>query len=473
MSNVRIDPWRASEFLQLTPEQRAFFLSNGALPINDKLYPIWNNNAAIKLFRGGRGGGKSEFIADRLLDKALKQKYFKCYFGRKVFDTVRDSAYATLVAAIKKSNLQDYFHYSEAPNGSMVITCTNGNTFIPFGSDKADKLKSIKDPTHVWGEEFDQFDEEDFKELFPTLRTIRGENEFIASFNSYSVYETHWILKVFYPDLYQGQDKAEFDILDGVDVEDILINYTDNYFIDQAGYERKLKLASGGNDLIFKGLANGDWGVTDNKNPWLYGFNVYKHVKDKIPFYPTFPVYLSFDFNNDPFACVAVQMSPQKGLSNSFINVIREFSGIIKVEQMCERIRAAFPASIFYITGDRSGQNEDIGRNQTLYQMIGGLLGVNEKLMDLNTHNLEHSDSRLLCNAMLANYPNFSISREGCPVLVGQCSRAKVDEESKKPSQLLKDRGQHKNDEFDAFRYFIQTHFNKWAKEVYFKVLKK
>lgn len=473
MDKVRIDPWRASDFLQLTPEQKTLFTQNGALPVNDKLYDTWDSKSSIKLLRGGRGGGKSEFIADRLIEKCLNHKYFKCYFGRKVFDTVRDSAFATLVAAIEKQGLETHFNYSKAPNGSMVITCINGNSFIPFGSDKADKLKSIKDPTHIWGEEFDQFEEKDFTELFPTLRTIRGENEFWASFNSYSVFETHWILKVFFPELYKGTEPAEFDVLEGVGVEHVLINYTDNHFIDQKDYEKKLRLASGGNEIIFEGLAKGDWGVTDNKNPWLYSFKTATHVRDKLPFFPTFPIYLSFDFNNDPFACVAFQMSPQKGLTNSFIHVIKEFSGMIKVEEMCTQIKTTFPASIMYITGDRSGQNSDLGRNQTLYQMIAGLLGVNEKLLDLNSSNLEHADSRLLCNAMLANYPSFLMSKDGCPNLIRQCGMAKPDPESKKPSQLLKDRGQYKNDEFDAFRYFLQTYFNKWAKEVYFKAIKK
>lgn len=97
----------------------------------------------------------------------------------------------------------------------MIITCkTNGNKFIPFGADKADKLKSIKDPTHIWCEEFDQFAFTDFKHLYPTLRTLRGVNRFIGSFNTHEVLPTHWILKLFFPDLYEGTDKDDVLMVD-------------------------------------------------------------------------------------------------------------------------------------------------------------------------------------------------------------------------------------------------------------------
>lgn len=469
----QLHPVKASEWLTISEANKKLLKSVGALPVNDVFYQYWQNPAQVKLYRGGRGGGKSEIKADELVDDCLNQPYFKCYFGRKVFDDVRGSSFATLIASIEKSNLQRYFHYSTANTSAMIITCKNGNKFIPFGADKAEKLKSIKDPTHIWCEEFDQFTFEDFMEFFPTLRTIRGKNEFSATFNGYSVHETHWILKYFYPDLYKGEDKPEFNPLNGINVLDVLANYVDNYFIDQEDYERKLRLSSGGNDTLFQGLANGAWGVNENKNPWLYAFDAAKHVKDDIPFIPSYPIYLSFDFNNDPFTCTVFQMSPHKGAYDSFIHIIKEFAGSFKIEEMCNRIKTAYPNSIMYITGDRSGQNADLGRNQTLYQIIAGFLEVNNKLLNLNNSNLEHADSRIMLNAMFANYPNLFISRKGCPDLIRDCNTATVDSENKKPSALLKDRQAYKMDLFDAMRYFFQTYFHSWAKDNYFRAMKK
>jgi hypothetical protein len=89
----------------------------------------------------------------------------------------------------------------------------------------------------------------------------------------------------------------------------------------------------------------------------------------------------------------------------------------------------------------------------------------------LNTVNLEHADSRLLCNTVFSTLPNVKISESGCPNLAQQCQRAKVDEKAKKPSILLKDREDHKNDEFDSMRYLFQTYLHKFIKETYLRVL--
>lgn len=468
-----LHPVPASNWVNISDHHKALLKSVGAVPVNDVFEPVWYSKAKIKLLRGGRGGGKSEISVDALLNHCLEDKYFKSYYGRKIFDTVRGSCFATLVAAIKKNGLEKYFSYSEANTSSMIITCkNNGNTFIPFGADKAHKLKSIKDPTHIWCEEFDQFTFEDFKELYPTLRTLRGRNEFWGTFNAYAVYESHWILQLFYPNEYSGDEKIDTSLLDGIDICDVLANFTDNYFIDQVAYERMLRLASAGNEMIYEGIANGAWGITDNKNPWLYNFEDTKHISDKVPFLPTYPVYISFDFNNDPFACTLWQFSPQFGLPDSFIHCIGEITGKLKIEDTCSKILSMYPNSIFYVTGDRSGQNEDIGRNQTLYQMIAARLGINDKALQLNNTNLEHADSRILLNTMFYHYPSIKIFKE-CKELIKQCRRAKVDTESKKPSQLLKNREDHKNDEFDSMRYLFQTYFHNFAKDRYLKALHK
>jgi phage terminase large subunit len=471
-------PIKASEWFSFTDKDREILKSIGAVPVNDCFYDLWGNRHSINLLRGGYGSGKSVGISQELIEKCLTDKYFKCYFGRKVYEDIRESVFATIVETIEDMGVQKYFHYSTASTSSMVINCVNGNKWIPFGAKDPNQLKSIKDPTHFWCEEFDQFfwgDEErpaDFALIYPRLRTSKAITQFYGSFNTAAVYPNHGILKYFFPELYSGEDKAEFDILSGIKINHVFANYTDNYFIDQEAYYDKLKLASGGNSLILEAIARGEWGAEDNKNPWLYSFEQ-KHVRETLPFLPSFPVYVSFDFNNDPFACTIWQFSPHKGMNDSFIHCIKEFSGKYKIEEICQQIRSTYPASILYVTGDRSGQNEDVGRNQTLYQMIAAYLGIHEKLLNLNTINLEHADSRFFLNAMFANYPNIMFSREGCPNLIRQMQMAKVDAGNKKPSQLLKDRENHKNDEFDSMRYFFQTYFHQYAKEKYFKVLKR
>lgn len=336
----------------------------GLVIINDKFKPLWTEDYDILLSFGGRGGGKSEGACQRLVDECISSDYFKCYYGRKVFDTIRGSIFDTLVHNMEEMRVHNQFSFSRSDHSTMIFTHKEtGNKFIPFGADKPDKLKSIKDPTHVLAEEFDQFGFKDFMEIYPTLRTERGMNRFIGLFNTKDVFPDHWIMKYFFPELYNGQDAAEFDVLDGVNVMKVFVNYTDNYFINQKEYYEKLKLSSGGSSLLLESIANGAWGVVENNAPWLYAFDSERHIKADLPFLPTFPVYVFMDINNDPLECSLWQVSPLHGGQHSFIHCIDEFSGNYKADELGRQIRNKYPNSILYLGGDRSGQNKDVWRN--------------------------------------------------------------------------------------------------------------
>lgn len=473
---IQLNPVKASSFLhRLTDVEQQKLKRVGIVPVNDKYLEVWQEPFDILVEYGGRGGGKSQETAQYLINEALTEKYAKIYFGRKVYDDVRDTCYATLVQVIKDFNLSRYFHYSEAQTSSMVITCHNGNKLMPFGASDAKQLKSIKDPTHFWCEEGDQFTFEDLTEIYPTLRTLKGKNQLLLTFNAYAVLPNHHLMKIFFPNLAQynyGEARLDTSIFEKVNVKYLLVNYTDNHFIDHEKYSNILRLISAGNESLYQGLANGSFGSIENNMPWLHNFDVIRHVKE-VPFLPAYPIYISFDFNVNPFACTIWQSSPNKGSRDSFDHCIDEIVGRHKVEDMCAIINQKYPNSIKYITGDRSGRNEDLGRNQSLYQMIAGLLGVSDKCLHLNTDNLDHSDSRMLCNMMFAHYPNLAIHPR-CTTLINDCKIATIDVAKNKPSQLLKDRDKgFAMDSFDSMRYHFQTYYLEFIKNTYMKFVKK
>lgn len=463
---------------QLAKEEREMLLKQGIAPVNDVFLRLFGDQSKIKLLFGGFGSGKSDAVAEFIVDHIRKDQYVRVCFGRKVLDKVRKSCHSKLVSVIKRHALEGEFKFSIAPTGTMEIKhIATGNDMFPFGAANADEMKSVDDPTLIWMEEGDQFEEGDLTSLLTRLRTPKSQELYlIISFNTNSVFPGHWLLKLFFPELLTDKERNDvspelYEQLAQISILKIFCNYVDNHFIDKEEYYRALVLASGGNKQLLDGIARGAWGTIDNKNPWMYAFDYEEHTVDDIPFLPTFPVYVSFDFNNDPFACTLWQHTPAKGTQHSFIHCIREFSGNYKIEDICSMIKANYPNSILYVTGDRSGQNEDVGRNQTLYQIIAGYLGLKRSQLNLNTTNLEHSDSRLFINAMFANYPHIRISRKGCPGLIRQCQLARPDEESTKPSQLMKDRGLYKMDEFDSMRYFFQTYYHEFAKDKYFKAI--
>jgi hypothetical protein len=475
---MRSYPVLASDWVTFTENNRDALKVVGGIAVNDKIMPFWNKRNRVWLFEGGRGGGKSEGVFDRLIRNCCEDKYFNCYYGRKVWDTVHDTCFDTLVACIRKQGKEHLFKFSEADNSTMIIRCLhNGNRFQPFGASNPESLKSIKDPSHIVCEEFDQFDLKDFQDLFPTLRTQKASCEFIAMYNSWGVLPDHWINLLFFPELYAGKDKIQFDAMKGMNVEKVFINYTDNYFINQPEYEQTLRLASAGNEAIFEALANGARGVIENGNPWLHAFRdsgaPRSHIAPTpLPFMERYPVYLFFDINADPLTCTAWQMSNAPGGIGAFLHGIREFGGHVKVDDICSQIKTAFPASILYVGGDRSGQNQDVGRNQTIYQMIQSLLGLSDKQMLLHDSNLEHADSRILCNAIFYHYP---IMLDPCMKnLIADCRKATCDPKSVKGSQLLKDRQKgYQMDYFDSMRYMMQRLFLNYIKETYIAILSK
>ena len=467
-------PVYASKFLsKLTPDEQKLAIKGGIMPVNDMLMPMHKQTSDVWLLRGGRGGGKSEGVYDRLINNCLNDEYFNCYFGRKIWDTVHETCFETIYTSIEKLGLSKHFRYSTADNSSMVIRCKhNKNKFQPFGASNPQSLKSIKDPTHIVCEEFDQFSFKDFQDLFPTLRTIRATCEFFGMFNTKDVFLDHWIIMLFFPELYIGKEVQTFDALEGISIKHIFINYDNNHFLDKDDYLRRLRLSSGGNQFLFESIANGAWGVIENGNPWMYAFrdigkaNTHIH---KTPFLRLEPVYLTFDINADPLSCTAWQRSRQMGGEGAFLHCIREFGGHIKVDDICAQILTAFPNSILYVTGDRSGQNQDVGRNQTIYEMIQSLLKLSDAQMNLNTANLEHADSRLLCNAIFHHYP--VLIDPCCVNLIADIRKATVDLKSVKGSQLQKDRENYKMDYFDGMRYLFQTYYLSYIREQYLRLI--
>ncbi len=449
--------------------KEAFRQFEGVAPVNDVFLPLWGNTNPVNLLFGGFGSGKSVFVAEEKIRKCVETDYFRCYYGRKVFDTVRGSQFATLTDVIEDMRLQNRFTYSKADNSSMVIHLKgSGNKFIPFGGDKPEKLKSIKDPTDFWCEEFDQFTQDDFNILFSRLRTTKAVTQFDGTFNTSPVYENHWIKKAFF-------DPVEPPPMP---VNKTFANYPDNYFINQEAYYQKLKLASIGDPLLLEAIANGAWGVINNKNPWLFNWDNAKHVSADAVYRPGFPAFASFDFNTDPVTCTIWQMSPSLATDRLFVHCIDEFGGEVRINDLCEKVLSRYPSTIFYVTGDMSGNKNELGYNSkhdTLYNMIQKYMMLSPAQMQQNKYNLEHENSRFLCNALFYHLPDLKIHPK-CTNLINDCRIAKVDEKafekSGKPNQLQKDRELYKMDYFDTMRYFFQRYLYEFARVRYLDVKK-
>ena len=251
-------PVKASGFVKLPKALQEISLANNILPVNDVFYPVLNDESKILLLYGGYGSGKSIFVVDKLLDEAMSGGYFRCLYGRKVYDTIRISIFPTFTDRIEERGLKNQFKYSKADNSSMIITCIKtGATFTPFGADNIDKIKSVKDPSHIICEEMDQFSLVDFGVLVSRLRTPKVKSKLIGMFNTTMVKKDHWIKKVFF-----GKDTPEE--FSEISITKIFCNYTDNYFLNIKEYEQTMWIGAAFNKQKFEEISQGLWGVEEN-----------------------------------------------------------------------------------------------------------------------------------------------------------------------------------------------------------------
>jgi phage terminase large subunit len=466
-------PVKASGWLntELSEEEREALISAGLVPINDVFFDLWANTNPINLLYGGYGSGKSLLIAAELLRCCRESKYFRCYFGRKILEDVRGSVHATLCDVIEDLKMEAYFKYSRQPNGSMVIRCENGNTFLPFGASNPKSLKSIKDPTHFFCEELDQFEQKDFELIYPRLRTTKAITQFYGAFNTTEVYDTHWLRKIFFPETLQPNQRLDLDILEGQDITKVFANYTENYFIDREGYLKKLRLASGGQTHVLKAIAEGAWGVINNTNPWLYAFNFKRHVSlDRLEALPDQPIHLSFDFNINPMTCIAFQHTKYYG-KGSYIRILKEFEmNNTTVKEACKQIKAAFPYSVLTATGDATGRNRNAGYatgSDTLWAQVQQGLKLSSSQILVPSINPSHRNSRFLCNYLLQEHEGFLID-PSCKGLINDMLTARPIEtdDQAKEDKLLKGAGDSEIgfNLLDCFRYAMHTHHSTFVK---------
>lgn len=412
-------------------------------------YKIANTTARFVLNYGGTASSKSFSSAQNEVLKAATYPGIKTLVIRKVGTTLRDSVIPSFRSRIEELDIGHLYKFNKT---DRTLNCINGSQIIFRGLDDPDKLKSFEGLNRILVEEAAELEFEDFLEL---NRRARGKENIQITLTFNPIHEEHWLKKHFFDQ--EMEDKQEFKS-----------TYKENPFITDKDREQ-IEWMKRYDHNQYRVYALGEWGLRINTMPWLFAFDRSTHLRSSLPFLPSYPVYLSFDFNREPVSCVAVQMSPHRGARDSFVHFIKEFAADVQLKELCARIRAAFPASILYVTGDASGNRGDIGfdnRHSTYYQMIRSYLGINDRLMHINGRNLQHHDSRQLINMLFADYPNIMISQEGCPMLANDCIIATVDDESSKPGMLKKDRNTFKMDLFDALRYFFQTYFKDYADKV-------
>ena len=183
------------------------------------------NKAYLKLFRdlkpykvlkGGAGSGKSVFISQRLVLKAidiLKGKR-KILVIRKVGKTLKESVYSEIKKQIYNYKLESFANITQ--NNIKILD----SEFIFSGLDDPEKIKSISGITDIWIEEATELTITDFIQLEIRLRGKIKEPEMYLSFNPISA--NHWLKRFFFD--YSEENKKYREITE------LPITYTGSEF---------------------------------------------------------------------------------------------------------------------------------------------------------------------------------------------------------------------------------------------------
>jgi phage terminase large subunit len=241
-----------------------------------------------EVYYGGAGSGKSFFVAQKLVIKALQEPR-KILVLRKVGKTIKNSVFQLLIDTLDKFKIKDRCKINKT---DFSITLPNGSLFICSGLDDPEKIKSITGLTDAWLEEATEFVQDDFNQIDLRIRhPVAAGQQLILSFNPVS--KASWCYLQFFdknPSLDEFRSKVKI----------IHSSYLDNIHLPQS-YIDSLLLLKDTNPVYYKIYALGEFGSLDKLvyNNWqVLDFNVMRVKGQQM-------CGLDFGYTNDPTAFVA------------------------------------------------------------------------------------------------------------------------------------------------------------------------
>lgn len=210
-------------------------------------------------------------------------------------------------------------------------------------------------------------------------------------------------------------------------------------------------------DISRRQKIDGDWDAFAIDKPYLYKFDIKKHVIESYKPNIHLPILISFDFNVEPMTAIVGQQ-----IDDLTAYIFDEFEiETGSTEEMCELIKAKYKdwRMNMDVTGDATGRNRtSVTRgNLNHYRVIKDELELSDNEIRVPSVNMAHKDSRVLCNSILQHADVFITAN--CEKVIRDCTYAQVDEFG----ELIKtkDEGRHF---FDETRYFWHTIFPDFIK---------
>ena len=440
--------------------------------VNKKFEDIWYNEDRYLLLYGSRGSSKSNFAAKKKVFQCLTLPYFRDIMIRESYNTIKDSQFQTIKDIIYEWGLESLFHFKENP---LEIHCKNGNIFYARGCDDVDKIKSIKDPSGAWYEEANNISQEDFLTITTSIRTSKApylQEVMTLNPECKGDYHDFWVYKMFFEPL-EGkmEGRASLDIQLS-EFETLSTPYTvhhstykDNRHVGKA-FMAQLEQLANIDPYYYQVYALGQWGEKKAQNPFFSAYDKNKHTSDEPKYDYRKPLYISIDFNLNPFS-VSFYHLWRDGYGEHLhcFDEMEIYGG--SIPELADRINQKYGRSLpmCKITGDAMGNRGDISQrdNASLYlQLVRLLKGV--RVTQLYTPaNPTHENSRADCNYFLYHFDDFKVSTVSCKGMIRDLANMQVDSFNSIIKKNRKDVNQ-RADFGDNFRYMVNTFMFDWIK---------
>lgn len=377
------------------------------------------NDIDIEIIWGGRDSGKSKFLSQYLPELAMSLEYFRCPLIKLTHESIKDSQWQMIKDTCESWNVDHLFNFTSSP---LSISCKNGNSFLARGMDKPGKIRSLANPSHAWGEEFNQVGEDGFLTLITGLRNDFGRVKLFLTLNPEADtidYEEWWFFKMFFKKHYPRKLSFTDEIVMKVIIkgkEEVVklkyrsthVTYHDNPFVtpQRIAFHESLKLT---NPYWYRVFTEGLFGNKQNESPWLFTWNREKHVSPvELHAKRSEILYTTWDFNRNPQVCTIMQWPDEK--EAQIIEVIKVAN--VGTEGICEIILEKYPNYLYMVTGDYSGDT-----TQSLYKEQVTNYTVIKKMLKLNDAQIKiKPNPKLERNQTLINTIFQFFRVQVCPV---------------------------------------------------------
>lgn len=171
---------------------------------------------------------------------------------------------------------------------------------------------------------------------------------------------------------------------------------------------------------------------------WLYSFDRNKHVSDKAIYNPNQLVYVSFDFNTNPYVCVLSHRGINPNTGKQYIHYFDSIEltpemiqGKEYIQAIVDEVKARTPnqakVNAYMITGDASGRSQSVLTKvgATAWSMVMDAFNISPSSIVVTGNNPTHVDSRVLCNSIFSNFPELLIHPKNRH-LIRDCEFAKA-----------------------------------------------